>query len=54
MNKTNSAIETNPDSMETEEPEKLNDDAIAQKSDEILDQGMSNDYFLVFFTRYVI
>ena len=49
MNKNNSAIETNPDSMETEEPEKLNDDAIAQKSDEILDQGKSNDYFLVFF-----
>ena len=49
MDKNNSAIETNPDSMETEEPAKVDDDAIAQKSDEILDQGKSNDYFLDFY-----
>ena len=48
MDKNSSAIETNPDSMETEEPAKVDDDAIAQKSDEILDQGKSNDYFLEF------
>ena len=50
MDKNNSAIETNPDSMETEEPAKVDDDAISQKSDEILVQGKSNDYFLVFFS----
>ena len=45
MGKNNSAIESNPDSMETEEPAKIDD----TKSDEILDQGMSNDYFLDFY-----
>ena len=45
MDKDNSAIETNPDSMETEEPAKVVDDVIAQKSDEILDQGKSYDTF---------
>ena len=39
MDKNNSAIESNPESMETEEPAKIDDDAIATKSDEILDQG---------------
>merc|ERR1712051_470045 len=51
MDKNDSAIETNPDSMETEEPAKVDDDVIAQKSDEILDQGKSNDTF--FFLNYL-
>ena len=54
MDKNNSAIESNPDSMETEEPAKVDDDAIAQKSDEILDQGKSNDYFLDFYIPYFL
>ena len=53
MDKNSSAIESNLDSMETEEPAKVDDDAIAQKSDEILDQGKSNDYFLDFYITSV-
>ena len=44
MDKNNSAIETNLDSMETEEPAKVDDNVIAQKSKEILDQGKLHDY----------
>ena len=52
MDKNNSAIDTNPNSiMEIGEPANVIDDATAQKSDDILDRGKSNDYFLVFLLR---